>query len=81
MKAEILDKEILSILALQDEYPMTVELVTHYLNASLEADVLDIEVLGRLQFLKDRGWVDFRVDDYRAKKWFITDTGKIHRLK
>lgn len=78
MNDEVLDREILSILAVQDSYPLSLTLLQSFLISSgIRTD--NQSVLVRLQWLKDRGWADFSVNDYRVQNWFITDAGKVRR--
>ena len=78
MKPELMDAEILSILAVQDEYPLSAELIAkHVLASGIKTGVDEVKL--RIRFMKERGWVDYQVNDYQEEKWFITEKGQIHR--
>lgn len=82
MNDEILDIQILDLLAAQTRYPIPAARIHDYVSEFGRADAGGVDrVSARLRWMKDRGWVDCKVDDYRRELWFITEAGEIRRKK
>lgn len=78
MTDRVMDSEILAALDIQRDFAMSEALVVSTLTAIAGRPVPPDRVRHRLQWLKDRGYLTCRVDDYGAELWLITEKGINH---
>lgn len=78
MTDRVIDSEILAALNIQRDFAMSEGLVVSTLTALDGRPVPPERVRNRLQWLKDRGHLGCRTDDYGADLWFITEKGITH---
>jgi hypothetical protein len=78
MTDRIMDSELLAALNIQRDFAMGEALLVSTLTALQGRPVPPERVRQRLQWLKDRGYVASRADDYGADLWFITQRGVTH---
>jgi hypothetical protein len=78
MNDRTMDTEILQALNIQRDYAMSARLVVSTLTAIEGRPVNHDHVMRRLVWLKDRGFLVVRVDDYNDEQWIITEKGINH---
>jgi hypothetical protein len=78
MNDRTMDAEILQALNIQRDYAMSARLVVSTLTAIDGRPVSEDQVHRRLVWLKDRGFLVVRVDDYNDEQWIITEKGINH---
>jgi predicted transcriptional regulator len=78
MNDRIMDAEILQALNIQRDYAMSTRLVGSTLTAIAGRPVDLDAVQRRLTWLRDRGFLVVRVDDYGDEQWIITEKGINH---
>ncbi len=78
----ILDSEVvtglLRVLRSCGCYPVREDILhTQYNSSAMTVQTMAV-LREHLQHAKDKGWVDFMVDEIdRSKKWYITNEGKV----
>jgi hypothetical protein len=78
MNDRVMDSEILQALNIQRDYAMTARLVVSTLTALEGRPVNHDQAMRRLVWLKDRGFLTARTDDYGEELWIITEKGINH---
>ena len=78
MNDRVMDGEILQALNIQRDYAMSTALVGSTLTALAGRPVDLDQVKRRLVWLKDRGFLVVRVDDYGDEQWIISEKGINH---
>jgi len=53
------------------------KLILDYVNINLDNVVTRDEFADQLRFAQERGWVDYRVNEYKEKRWYLTDAGQV----
>ncbi len=77
----IVNKTLLNILNDCNGNPLGETTLFNFVNMQLDAmAVSTAELRAHLTHCKDKGWVDYTVDNFDgADKWFITPRGKVAR--
>ena len=71
-----LTKHVLAVLSLHDGRPVTEGVITADTELRSARALTRDNVVELLQFLRDQGFADCRLDVFRQNTWFITAQGK-----
>jgi len=78
---ELVAVAILKVLDQSDGRALPERMVLTYLNTQLKDVVTQFEFRDQLRFVQERGWIDYRVNEYQEKRWYLTDAGQVQVSK
>ena len=74
-------KNILKVLDISDGRALPEKLILDYVNLELDSVVTQSEFDEQLRFVQERGWIDFRVNEFKETRWYLTDAGQVQVSK
>ena len=73
---KMLLQQTLKMLASFRGTPVSESVLGDYVENGLHRAITTQNLRGALDYCKDRGWVDHRINDLREDTWWITDAGR-----
>lgn len=74
-------QKILQTLSEYRDHSLLESAIQDQINLVLPRPISTVEFHESLSFCRDKGFIDFRIDDYKEKRWFITEPGIVHMMR
>ena len=78
---ELVVMTILKVLDQSGGRDMPEKLILNYLNMELDDPVTQSEFKDQLRFASERGWIDYRINEWKETRWYLTDAGQVQVSK
>ena len=78
---ELVAKTILKVFDQSGGRDMPERLILNYVNIELDDVVTQSEFKDQLRFIQERGWIDYRINEWKEKRWYLTDAGQVQVSK
>jgi len=81
----MIDKiKVLALLGILDQcqgHMMPQKVLFYHINIELDAPLQESELIEQLRFAQDKGWIDYKIDEFKVHRWWITDPGQVELSK